>query len=267
MYNSDPKVAAAQKVMLEILIEIHKLCVKHGLTYWLDAGTLLGAIRHKGFIPWDDDCDIAMMREDYEKFLNIAKKELPEGYLLQTRDDGSEYRLPFAKVRKEGTVLIETGETGEEDYHHGIFVDIFPYDYYKYGWFLKWMKWTGSVRDRKKRFKKGSLKRVLVTFYTNIVLLLPVQFSLFIKRYYEKRNELFKNKDWGYAACGLECYPPYVTKKEDIFPVVYIENVFEEKGFFLPRNYEKFIRCEFGDTYMELPPIEQRKTHAKYIEV
>ena len=76
MYSEDKNVAAAQKVMLEILKEIHKVCVKNNITYWLDAGTLLGAVRHKGFIPWDDDCDISMPRTDYEKFIEIAQSEL-----------------------------------------------------------------------------------------------------------------------------------------------------------------------------------------------
>lgn len=72
MFNEDKTVAAAQKVMLEILLEIHRVCEENNITYWLDAGTFLGAIRHKGFVPWDDDCDVAMPRKDYEKFLKIA---------------------------------------------------------------------------------------------------------------------------------------------------------------------------------------------------
>ena len=111
--------------MLEILVEIHRICVENNITYWLEAGTLLGAIRHKGFIPWDDDCDISMPRKDYERFLQIAQEKLPETMFLQTKETDKEYPLPWAKIRKNGTLLIETGETGEEKYHHGIFVDIF----------------------------------------------------------------------------------------------------------------------------------------------
>ena len=128
MFNEDKTVAAAQKVMLEILVEIHRICVENNITYWLEAGTLLGAIRHKGFIPGDDDCDISMPRKDYERFLQIAQEKLPETMFLQTKETDKEYPLPWAKIRKNGTLLIETGETGEEKYHHGIFVDIIPYD-------------------------------------------------------------------------------------------------------------------------------------------
>ena len=136
MFSEDKNVAAAQKVMLEILVEIHRICVENNITYWLEAGTLLGAIRHKGFIPWDDDCDISMPRKDYERFLQIAQEKLPETMFLQTKETDKEYPLPWAKIRKNGTLLIETGETGEEKYHHGIFVDIFPYDYYKKASFI-----------------------------------------------------------------------------------------------------------------------------------
>ena len=86
MFNEDKTVAGAQKVMLDILSEIHRICVENHLTYWLEAGTLLGAIRHKGFIPWDDDCDVSMPRKDYEKFLEIAQSQLPETMFLQTKE-------------------------------------------------------------------------------------------------------------------------------------------------------------------------------------
>lgn len=98
MFNEDKTIAAAQKVMLEILQEIHKICVENNLTYWLEAGTLLGAVRHKGFIPWDDDSDVSMPRADYEKFLKIAQKKLPEDMFLQTQDTDKEYPLPWAKM-------------------------------------------------------------------------------------------------------------------------------------------------------------------------
>ena len=96
IFSEDKNVAAAQKVMLEILVEIHRICVENDITYWLEAGTLLGAIRHKGFIPWDDDCDVSMPRKDYERFLQIAQEKLPETMFLQTKETDKEYPLPWA---------------------------------------------------------------------------------------------------------------------------------------------------------------------------
>ena len=140
MFNEEnATVASAQKIMLEILQEVHKICVANDITYWIEAGTLLGAKRHKGFIPWDDDIDIAMPRKDYNKFLKIAQEKLPQDMFLQNKETEPDYYLPFSKIRKNNTLLIETGETGEENYHHGIFIDIFPFDNYKYGWFIKLM--------------------------------------------------------------------------------------------------------------------------------
>lgn len=267
MYNGDPKVAGAQKVMLEILLEVHKICVKHNITYWLEAGTLLGAVRHKGFIPWDDDCDIAMLRPDYERFLELAERELPKEFFLQTQKTDPEYPLNFAKVRKHNTLLIETGETGEENYHHGVFVDIFPFDYYKYRWLINWMQWTQTVRDRKKKYKKGSVKRVLVTFYTNIVLLLPVQISLFVKRYLERHKGFFSSPKYDYVSYGLECCPICPIKKEDLLPEKLVKNTFEGLDFYFPNREKEVLRVEFGNDFMNLPPEEDRKTHAKYIEL
>lgn len=264
--QEDERVAKAQLVMLDILKVIHELCEKHQIQYTLIAGTLLGAVRHKGFIPWDDDCDIAMLRKDYERFLAIAEKELPKGYFLQTKKTDPKFFLNFAKIRKDGTKIIEFRETGNEEYHHGIYVDIFPFDYYKYEWFIDWMHWTQTVRDRRLKYRKGSIKRSLVTIYTNIILLIPVQVSLMFKRYFEKHKEYFSNPEYEYASYGLECCPVFKIKKDDLIPTRIVEKAFEGFDFYCANNPDGVLRGNFNDKYMELPPVNQRKTHAKYIE-
>lgn len=112
---------------ISILQEVVRVCEKNQLTYYLIGGTLLGAIRHKGFIPWDDDLDIAMPREDFDKFLDISKYELREGYWVHFIDSDPNYWLPFAKVKKRGTIFDEVNSKNIES-DKGIFIDIFPLD-------------------------------------------------------------------------------------------------------------------------------------------
>ncbi len=265
MYSSDKTVAEAQKIMLEILQEVHRICQKHHITYWLAAGTLLGAVRHRGFIPWDDDMDIAMTWKDYERFLKIAPSELKEGFFLQTKDTDPAYPFPFAKIRKNNTLLIETGETGEEPYHHGIFLDIFPQNHYKYSWFVDWMRWSFLFRDKKKKYPKGSLKRAFITFYTNIIMGIPASISNKIKSYFGKHTEYFLDESAPYLSYDIAFTEPYCTKKTDIFPVQYVENIFEGQGFYLPKDPDAVLISQFGPTYMELPPEIERRTHAQKI--
>ena len=266
MFSNDKTVAGAQKIMLEILLAVHKVCEENHITYFLNAGTLLGALRHGGFIPWDDDMDIAMPRKDYEKFLEIAPEALPKDLFLQTRDTDPAYQRPTVKIRKNGTLLIETGETGNEKYHHGIFIDIFPYDYYKYEWFLRWMNWGSRVRDRKNRYKKGTLKRLLVTLYTNYLLAIPAEILIQTRKYLIKHREYFVDENYEFMSNGLEMYRNRITRTKDIMPVKYAEGIFEGYGFCVPRNPEKFMTDFYGD-YMKLPPENERITHAKLIKL
>lgn len=266
MYNQEkPEVAAAQKIMLEILTEVHRICEEHKITYWLDAGTLLGAVRHGGFIPWDDDLDISMPRTDYEKFIRIAQKELPDGYFLQNRDTDIGYNLNFSKIRKIGTTLIETGENGDEPYCHGVFIDIFPYDHYRYKWFIDWTRWSYLFRDKRKKYPKGSIKRTLVTIYTNYLMILPSEISVAVRKYFEKHKGSMVGQEGNYFTYGLECCPGRDTKVEDVLPVKL--GVFEDNKFFIPNNPEAVLKENFGDDYMILPPLNRRKTHSKLIKI
>lgn len=115
-----------QAVELDILRAIRDVCDRYGITYWLDGGTTLGAVRHGGFIPWDDDADVAMPQEDYERFLRVAPEALPEGYTLRTCWNTPTMPGLFAKVELDGTRFID--EVAHDAGHdQGIFVDVFRY--------------------------------------------------------------------------------------------------------------------------------------------
>ncbi len=257
----------AQKVMLEIMKIIHSICVKHGLIYWLESGTLLGAIRHRGFIPWDDDCDIAMPRKDYEKFLQIARSELPDGYLLQNKYTDPFYKGKQTKIRKINSILIESGEQGDEPYCHGVFVDIFPYDYYPNAFVVQWMRWTCLAREGKNKYKKGSVERMIYLLYINTIALIPLKVSKLFKKWISKKRGIFSNDNYEWFTMSLENDIPRMTRKQDILPPKLHVSVFEGADFYLPSKPENVLKSIYGSSYMEMPPLNKRKTHAKYIKV
>ena len=132
---------ALQLRELEILDFFADVCKRNGLRYFIIAGTLLGAVRHGGFIPWDDDIDVAMPRRDFNKFAKICKKELPDGYFFQSSKTEKEYPFFFAKLRRDGAVVNES-ILESHDIHKGCYIDIFPLD-----------KCPRSARGRKMLFK------------------------------------------------------------------------------------------------------------------
>ena len=140
-----------QKLILYIANEVIRICDKNDIPYNITAGTLLGAVRHKGFIPWDDDFDFAMTRNDYERFLKACKKDLnTDIFFLQTAETDRNFAYSMAKLQLLGTEIIEDFSIGV-DIHHGIFVDIFPYDKLP----------DGDVK-RKKFLKKNHLLKTML---------------------------------------------------------------------------------------------------------
>ena len=116
-----------QSVLLDIMKELHKVLVDNGYVYWLSSGSALGAIRHNGFIPWDDDLDIGMPREDYNRFLKEANSILPSHLYIQHPGNEKKTHVMFAKVRMKNT-LFEEEQNKNMDYPRGIYIDIFPFD-------------------------------------------------------------------------------------------------------------------------------------------
>ena len=161
---------------LEALEFFDNFCRSHGLTYYLCGGSLIGALRHKGFIPWDDDLDIAMPRDDYEKLIKILNKKKSELYELQYEKNEKKYYLQFVKIRKKGTTFIEEIAKGMYD-NNGIFIDIIPLD------FAKDKKEASIIKALKRLEKKRIVEFNAIVKYAP----LNIKQQLF-KDFYKRRN-------------------------------------------------------------------------------
>ncbi|MGF7184762.1 lipopolysaccharide cholinephosphotransferase [Desulfitispora alkaliphila] len=250
-------------IELEILIHIDKLCKQHNLKYYLVGGTLLGAIRHKGFIPWDDDIDIGMMRDDYNKLIQILIEEKSNKYFVQNFNTDPEYPRYITKVRVNGTQFME-GHLENYNMHHGIFIDIFPLDKIKEKNekkldfrvnFTNKILTLRTVRNNHTEHLSKN-KKILAKIIRPLTFLLPLSFyNKLIDYIYEYEND----KDCKYVTNFGSQY----GWRKQTFPIdVYGEGTyleFEGHQFMAPAKWEVILKSLYGD-YMKLPPEEKRNS-------
>ena len=230
---------------------IDNVCKEYNITYYLTAGTLLGAVRHKGFIPWDDDLDIVMPREDYEKFIKIMQEKNYAEFSISTMENDL-YPNYFSKVSKNGTVFME-----DEESNWGIFVDIFPLDD---------AKEKNNLLKIQKFFFEFSIfsrRRIVSNNKTNIFLYYIAKI-LPINAWNKIINKIVKmqdNKDYQYYANFGSQYSVYkqTMPKDWFIGDTYL--TFENTKFHVPKEYDKVLKSIYGNNYMEIPPKSKRITH------
>ena len=251
----DPKVLRkAQLIMLDILVEFDALCKKHELLYWLDSGTLLGAVRHQGFIPWDDDIDLSMPLEDYNRFLTIAKDELSSDIFFQTSQSDKNFKFDYIKLRSNKASIVEFHEKDQDiNYHQGVFVDIFPMLAIEhtevnkefYNKTLKELREASSISLHTPKGKDDPVKRADLTS------------SL-------KQKHQGWNNDNSKVIYGGEM--PDVAAwfdLEKVFPLSTLE--FEGCSFPAPNNPSHYLDAIYSFDYRQLPPENKRIIHAHSI--
>lgn len=250
-----------RKVQLEILSEIDRICKKNKIEYFLVYGTLLGAVRHKGFIPWDDDLDIGMTRENYDKFMRICFNDLDDKYYLHCLETDKNYYLPFAKVRKNNTTFDEENISNFKT-HKGIYVDIFPFDKIKKNTIFTRLQVitirtiVETVFLKKKIYEKSSQCRH--PLYSKILSIFSCKFLF---KFQNNLIKLLSDETGEYYASFLGSYAFHKEYflKEKLFPLTYLE--FEGRKYPTFKNYDEYLTTVYGD-YMTLPPKEKRANHS-----
>lgn len=249
------------KVEVEILDEFVRICDKYNLKYFLVGGTLLGAVRHKGFIPWDDDLDVGLQRKDYEKFTEVIEKELNPKYMVDNKYTNHKYYLNFTKIRKKKTLFIQDIQENY-DGPKGIWIDVFPFDEAKNNKTIltpiqgacndiifRMVEYkTGIVPGKLKTVKRLIGKMILVKNRTLLDLLDKI-LSI------QNKND---NNKFIVSLVSSYGYKKEMFYKDEFFPLKQLE--FEGKKYNVPSNYKQVLKSMYGD-YMKLPPIEKRVTH------
>lgn len=249
-----------QMIQLEMLIEVDRICRKCKIKYNIIAGTLLGAIRHGGYIPWDDDADVALLRPEYERFRIACRTELDRTrFVFQDHRNTKGYRWGYGKLRRKNTLFLREHQE-HMPYMQGVFIDIFPLDGVPNNYFLRslnnfecfcvrkilWSK-VGKIDD--KNFWKRQIYKILDIIPEKAVFR---YYHIMIHRANENKSRMIRilmfptpNNEYGY-------YRNWYENSVDI--------AFEGKIFQGIRDYDSYLNFKFGD-YMELPPEENRKVH------
>lgn len=246
-----------KKIEIDILDDVVAFCEKNDIKYFLAYGTLLGAVRHKGFIPWDDDIDLHMPRPDYDKFLRLYNGGNNGNYTAIAPELNANYRMPFAKVYHKGTIVKEYNFKPAE---FGVFIDLFPLDGYasalqtrQCGQLRRLMHVKNSVfRNDMKILRKIRLaitKTILLPF--GIGAMIRKIKAISTQRTYNDCEQVFSSYS---RFAANEIFPRAIFDKHATV-------TFEGKEYRAPFNYDSYLRTLYGN-YMQLPPEENRiSTH------
>lgn len=258
-----------QPILLDMLKEIKRVCDENGIRYFLYRGTFLGAVRHRGFIPWDDDMDVAMLREDYDKFCRIAPEKLGKDYCFQNWHTDKDYAHPFGKVRRRGTVYVEAKCARLPE--NGFYVDIYPLDF------------APEDPDARKALSRKLLHlyrvKLMKSKYTpwregeriiwkkRIGYLLYQTAALFTTQ--EKLVKTYESLIRAVPESSL-LYEQSALPKTYCFQRTWCEvledHPFEDDAFKGPKEYDALLSSLYGN-YMELPPEDKRENRHQILEI
>ena len=267
MEYSNENLKKLHETLLCILDYVDNVCRKNNITYYLNCGSVLGAVRHGGFIPWDDDIDIILPRESYNKLLRCLMESDSDEYIIQNETNESNYFSLFSKIRKKGTVFIEKDLEGLYK-ENGIYIDIFPLDFsneieslsYRFDTLkIRLIKHTLRYRKCKKVYKRtrGNISYLLSGLLT-IPLIGLNDHSLFEKanRLMQKRNN--KERKYAISYTGIYGFDKETMEYKVYYPPIMMK--FEGKEYPICNDYDFYLSNYYGD-YMKLPPEDKRHTH------
>lgn len=262
-----------QLTELDMLVEFDKVCRKYNINYVLFGGSLLGAVRHQGYIPWDDDADIGMLREDYETFKKHKDEMNPNICFFQDHDTDPEYRWGYGKLRRTGSTYIRVGQEHLKC-KTGIFVDVFPMDDIPLSiigqifqnlhcYCLRKILWSEVAKENTVGFWK---------IWFTILSKIPADFTFHgYEKYSKKSSNSSPNRVrcLGFPATGM-LYKKNPLSERYGMPKSWFtdraEYMFEEKKLFSSKDYDTVLKYIYGD-YMKLPPENQREPHSPCSEI
>lgn len=265
---SEAELKKIQSIQLTCLKEIAQICERKNVEYFLIGGSALGAIRHNGYIPWDDDIDIAIPRKDYRRFLEIAENELSSLYHVQSPYNDKHCPYYYSKIRIDNTIFMEYCNRNLP-IHHGVYVDVFPYDNVpdddelNKRHFDRCQKLIRQFAFR--QIPDVSCKPQTLREYMNAIVRRCIHYAYRIIPYSIILNQL-ENEFTKYnntETIGVAClnFPKRKTEyilKRDLYPLV--KHRFEDTEFPVPNNCDAYLTNHYGK-YMKLPPKELRYSH------